>query len=308
MQACIETREYRSYAEDFVETSDQDHRLPDGYRWIDGSRSGKVRYSLLHGIGYVLATIYEKVILGRRIGDKEAIERFNEEDGGGYFIYANHTQPVGDAALPMLLSFPKRAYVVVSPSNLGIPVIGPMLPYFGALPIPDSMSGLKEMSNAIETRLDEGSAVVIYPEAHLWPWHTGIRPLPASAFSYPVTTGHPVFAATTTYHHGRFRKHPRATVYVDGPFYPDESLPKPRRKEKLRDQVQQAMEARSELSTFEYIRYVPAPDSGLEDTHPSRRAVDAEPDASPEGHMGANGADAADGGHGAAREFGGSAS
>ena len=276
MRDRIETKIYHSYSDDFVESADQTYELPADYHWVDDSRPGKVKYVVLHGVGLVIASVYDKIILGRRIHDRGAIKRFHKEDGGGYFIYANHTQPVGDAALPMLLSFPKRAYVIVSPSNLGIPVIGPLLPYLGALPTPSSMSGLKELDEAVEQRLSEGSAIMVYPEAHLWPWHTGIRPLPTSAFSFPVATGRPVFTATTTYHQSRFRKHPRATVYVDGPFYPDESLSKPRRKKKLRDEVQAAMERRAALSTCEYVHYEPDPESGLASTYPSAANKDAE--------------------------------
>ena len=268
MRDRIETRIYHSYSDDFVETADQEYELPADYRWIDDSRSGKVKYAVLHGVGLVIASVYDKIILGRRVHDRDAIKRYHKEDGGGYFIYANHTQPVGDATLPMLLSFPKRAYVIVSPANLGIPVLGPLLPYLGALPTPSNMQGLKELDEAVEQRLSEGSAIMVYPEAHLWPWHTGIRPLPISAFSFPVATGRPVFTATTTYHESRFRKHPCATVYVDGPFYPDESLPKAKRKRKLRDEVQAAMERRAALSTCEYVHYEPDPESGLASTYP----------------------------------------
>ena len=275
MRDRIETKIYHSYSDDFVETADQTYELPADYRWVDGSRSGKVKYAVLHGVGLVIASIYDKIILGRRVHDRDAIKRFHNEDGGGYFIYANHTQPVGDAALPMLLSFPRRAYVIVSPSNLGIPVIGPLLPYLGALPTPSDMQGLKELDKAVEQRLSEGSAIMVYPEAHLWPWHTGIRPLPTSAFSFPVATGRPVFTATTTYHESRLRKHPRATVYVDGPFYPDESLSKPKRKAKLRDEVQAAMERRAAESTCEYVHYEPAPESGLASTYPNAARKDA---------------------------------
>ena len=275
MRERTETKIYHSYSDDFVETADQEYELPADYRWIDGSRSGKVKYAVLHGVGLVIASVYDKIVLGRRVHDRDAIKRFHNEGGGGYFIYANHTQPVGDAALPMLLSFPRRAYVIVSPSNLGIPAIGPLLPYLGALPTPNNMQGLKELDRAVEQRLSEGSAIMIYPEAHLWPWHTGIRPLPTSAFSFPVATGRPVFTATTTYHESRFRRHPRATVYVDGPFYPDESLSKPKRKAKLRDEVQAVMERRAAESTCEYVHYEPAPESGLASTYPTAASKDA---------------------------------
>ncbi|MGN1234955.1 MAG: hypothetical protein ACI4U2_03130, partial [Christensenellaceae bacterium] len=48
----------------------------------------------------------------------------------------------------------------------------------------------------------------------------------------------------------------KTTVYVDGPFFPDETLPKSEQKAKLRDEVYRAMAARSECSTYSKNRYV----------------------------------------------------
>lgn len=59
----------------------------------------------------------------------------------GCFLYGNHTQPVGDAFIPVRALAPKRSYVVVSPANLGIRVLGPLLPMLGALLIPNSIRG-----------------------------------------------------------------------------------------------------------------------------------------------------------------------
>ncbi len=46
----------------------------------------------------------------------------------------------------------------------------------GALPVPDSISEYKKFSKAYKKRISDGHPVVIYPEAHVWPYYTGIRP------------------------------------------------------------------------------------------------------------------------------------
>ena len=56
-----------------------------------------------------------------------------------------------------------------------------------------------------------------------------------------------------TFQKRRFFKKPGITVYVDGPFFPDESLPLKAAQKKLRDEVHAAMKARAEEhSTYEY--------------------------------------------------------
>ena len=256
-EANVETRVYRSFADDFTESSEQDYRVPDDYVWVDESRRFRAQAKVARAAGWVISTVYCKVALGLRIEGREKLDETARE-GNGYFLYGNHTQPVGDACIPFLCAWPRRSYVVVSPANFKVPVIGPFLKWLGALPTSDTLAGAKQLDAAVKTRLSQGHAITVYPEAHLWPWHVNIRPLPASAFSLPVATDRPVFAMTNTYHARTSGKRPRCTVWVDGPFYPDHALPRAARKEKLRDEVQAAMMARAATSDCEYIRYVPA--------------------------------------------------
>lgn len=66
---------------------------------------------------------------------------------------------------------------------------------------------------------------MIYPEAHIWPFYTGIRPFPDTSFRYPVQQKLPVFCLTNTYQR-RGKSHiPQIVTYLDGPFYPDAELP-----------------------------------------------------------------------------------
>ena len=49
---------------------------------------------------------------------------------------------------------------------------------------------------------------------------------------------------------------PKVVTYLDGPFYPDSSLPLPERKQRLRDQCHAAMVKRAEEnSTYAYYEY-----------------------------------------------------
>ena len=46
------------------------------------------------------------------------------------------------------------------------------------------------------------------------------------------------------------------TVYIDGPFMYDKSLPTKVAQKKLRDEVYEVMRERAKLSTYEVIRYL----------------------------------------------------
>lgn len=98
--------------------------------------------------------------------------------------------------------------------------------------------------------------IMVYPEAHIWPYYTGIRDFPATSMKYPVELDVPSFTLTTTYHRRRFGRKPRTVTYLDGPFYPDHSLPPRARAQALRDEIYKTMVRRSQESDYEYIRYV----------------------------------------------------
>ena len=71
----------------------------------------------------------------------------------------------------------------------------------------------------------------------------------------PCSYGHTCFCDDNLLSEKKNRQ-PKTVTFIDGPFYPDESLPVPERKKALRDQCYNAMKARAEEnSTYEYIAY-----------------------------------------------------
>ncbi|MCD7887886.1 MAG: 1-acyl-sn-glycerol-3-phosphate acyltransferase [Clostridiales bacterium] len=250
---------YKTFQDDFVESADQDYALRSDYTWIRDGRWAKLLSAALYGAGYLFAALYGKLCLHLKI--VRAVDWKAYRDSGAV-VYGNHTQPIGDAFVPALVCAPKRCYVVVSPANLGIPVLGRLLPRMGALPIPGNLAQMPRFLRAVGQRLREKNCVVVYPEGHVWPYCTQIRPFPETSFDYAVNSHVPAFCMTTTYQARRFSGKPRLTVYLDGPFYPDQKLPRREQKKQLRDQVLACMEQRSQRSTYQYIEYRPAAQRG----------------------------------------------
>ncbi|MBE6557989.1 MAG: hypothetical protein E7661_03130 [Ruminococcaceae bacterium] len=197
--------------------------------------------------------LYAKLSHGHRIVGKERLRAYKKR---GYFLYGNHTQPTGDAVIPSLLTFPKDAYVIVHPNNVSMPYLGRVTPSMGALPLPDNMAAYRNFIHAVERRATEGNAVVIYPEAHIWPYYTGIRPFKDDAFAYPVKLGTPVFCFVNTYQKRRLSKKPRIVTYIDGPFAPNTNLPPRQQRRELRDRVYAQMCEHAKLNRVEVIQYV----------------------------------------------------
>ena len=162
---------------------------------------------------------------------------------------------MGDAFCPALINFPKKPGVVVNSANVSLPFWGKVLRMWGAIPLPDTLEATRNFYEAIEDYLTHSNPVVIYPEAHLWPYYTKIRPFTHLSFRYPVKYNKPVYTFTTTYHKRKFGKKPAVEIYIDGPFYVDTSIPPKDAQAKLKDEVFNQLVERSQLSNYEFITY-----------------------------------------------------
>ena len=90
--------------------------------------------------------------------------------------------------------------------------------------------------------------ILIYPEAHIWPYYTKIRPLRAAAFHYPAKFNVP-----------RKRKNskPRKALVIGKPIVPKKDLSVSENKVYLRNETQKAMDTiASSYNQVEYIKYI----------------------------------------------------
>lgn len=226
--------------------------IDETYKYVPKNPFWKIGSFILYRIIMLpIAFLYSKIALGHKVKNKSALKAVR----GGFFLFANHTQQIGDAFMPNVVLFPKKVYMVVHPNNVSMPYLGRITKMLGAIPTPTSHKAMRNFKNAIEKRVLDGGAVVIYPEAHIWPYYTGIRNFPATSMTFPTDFNEPSFTMTTTYQRTR-RGKVRAVSYIDGPFYPDVTLPYRQRSKDLRDRIHEAMRKRSLLSDCEYIKYV----------------------------------------------------
>lgn len=200
-----------------------------------------------------VAFLYVKIILRQKTVGRKNLKKVKK---GGYFTYSNHALTIGDAFIPNIINLPKRTYTVVHPDNISVKGLQRFLEYNGAMPLPASFSATKNFVEAIKLRINSGCAVEIYPEAHLWPYYTGIRPFTAKSLYYPVNLNVPIFAVTNTFKRSRFFKKPKVITYVDGLFYPNENLSVKERERDLRNKIYDAMQSRAKENDYEYIKYV----------------------------------------------------
>ena len=251
----IKTIYYKDERNDeFADDNIVAREIDENYVYVDK----RLRWRFLRFVSYRLiampiAFLYCKIALHGKFKNRAVLKKVKKQ---GCFVYGNHTQQIGDPFIPNIALCPKSVYVIVHPNNVSMPSLGKVTPYLGALPLPSNLKAMRNFRDAIHTRIKDGNFVVIYPEAHIWPFYTGIRDFPATSMKYPVELDVPSFAMTTTYRKRLFGRKPRTVTYLDGPFYPDQSLPPKARAQALRDQIYETMVNRSKESDCVYIRYV----------------------------------------------------
>lgn len=198
-----------------------------------------------------IAYLYLKIKFRHKIVNRKTVKNLKD----GYFMFGNHTQNIGDAFIPSMISIPKDTYVIVHPNNVSMPYLGKITPSLGAIPLPDDLESTRNFIECIKYRASQKKAICIYPEAHIWPYYTKIRPFKDLSFRYPVDLNKPIIVFTNVYLKRKHSKNPKIVTYIDGPFYPDLSLSKKEARIKLRNEAYEVMCKRSELSNVEIIKY-----------------------------------------------------
>lgn len=246
--------------DDFAGNHIKTKQIPDDYPYVNHNIFYRVAaFILYYGIAKPIIWLIMKVMFATKLKNKKVLKKVR---GQGYLIYANHTGDILDAFRPNTLRLWRKNYIIVNPDALSIPGIKTIVAMLGALPIVDNnIHQTAKLMEAVEYRLGQKASVTIYPERHIWPYYTKIRPFSPASFHYPVKFDVPVVVLTTTYHRRtgllRWMKRPKAIHYLDGPFYKDSRLSKAEAKQQLRDEVYQAMTRRaSQQKQYDYIQYI----------------------------------------------------
>ena len=242
--------------DDFAGTNIKTKQIDKNYKYIHKNIFWRFFAKIAYFLVLPLVSFYEIVILQIKFKNKKALRKIK----GGCFLYGNHTAYF-DAFTPDVLSKFKKNYILTNPDAVSIRGIKTLVEWLGAIPISSDIKTTKNMVKAIEYYHKKGYNITIYPEAHIWPYYTGVRPFKDSSFLYPVKLNSPVIAFFTAYSKptGLFKKLKKAsiTVYVSDPFYPDISKPKKVAQKELRDKVYDFMcEMSKKYSNYEVVKYV----------------------------------------------------
>lgn len=241
--------------DEFSKSSIEPRIIDENYKYVHKNPLWNLCSFVLQNILSVpIKILYAKIKFRIKYIGKEKIKPYKNE---GYFIYGNHTQPFADTFIPSIPMYPKRNFLIVNPVNISLKGTGTLVEMLGAMPIPSNKSAMKNFLEAIKQKTNKGYAITIYPEAHIWPYYTKIRPFKDVSFKYPIQLEKPAFCITNTYQsYGKNNKKIRIVSYIDGPFYPNKELTLKEQQKELRNKIYNCMDERSKNSNIEHIKYI----------------------------------------------------
>lgn len=237
-------------------------KIDENYRYVHNLFWNVCSYLLQNVLSMPIKVLYSKIKFRIQYIGKEKLKPYKKV---GYFIYANHTQAFADTFIPSVGNYPKRNFFIVNPENISMKGLKTFVEMLGAIPVPGNKIAMKHFLETIEMRIKQNSSITIYPEAHIWPYYTKIRPFYDVSFKYPIQLETPTFCMTNTYQsYGKNKDKIKIVTYIDGPFFADGSFNPKQQQKDLRDKVYHCMVERSKNSNVEYIKYIKKEDNQKE--------------------------------------------
>lgn len=244
------------YNDDFADNNIQTKTINSDFKYIHDSWIFKVVAFLLKFLFAVpVLWLVNLIVFRPKIENKSVLKSVKKK---GYYLYSNHVLPFDPVVLPIKTHVSKRTVIIAGPDLFSINgVVNFLVKHFDAIPIPnEDRQMIDNYINCLSWHIEKKHRVLIYPEAHIWPYYTGIRHLKSGAFRYPVNDHAPVIVATTTFKKRKGNRKPKPIIYLDGPFYPDDSLPYRDSVNDLTERVYECMKWRaSKEDNYEYIKY-----------------------------------------------------
>ena len=193
---------------------------------------------------------------GIKVKGRENIKKVKKA-GQAAFIYMNHTSFWDMIINQVSVVTRKRCNIIGYTDALTLPKpIKLIVEGLGFIALPSSVSDYRKFSEALEYYQKKKRFTVIFPEAHVWPYYTKIRPFISTSFKYPAKLNAPIVPVVSCFTKKKFSDKPKITIYIGEAIYPKKELSVNENKEYLRNECYKWMsETAEKYSTYNYYVY-----------------------------------------------------
>ena len=247
------------YNDDFDGTSLSRPIIPQNYEYI-------CRNKLLIFFNAVLYYGLAKPILsigcffnGIKIKNRKKLKELRKSKTG-VFLYGNHVA-IMDAFKIQAYVIHRRVNIIGYSDSLAIShLVTFLVRAFGylALPEPTDLHNMKKLEEAVtHSIIDKKQHILIYPEAHIWPYYTKIRDFKSGSFHYPAKLQTPIMPFVTIWRKVWWRKSPCQTIIFGDLIYPKKEYDLRQNRDYLKDQcLKQMNQLSNNFGQYEYIKYI----------------------------------------------------
>ena len=218
--------------------------MPDKVDYLNEKLSSRIMNRIANRAG---ERFFEGLIKSNRLIIKEVrgIENFTAVEGGR-LVTCNHFSVGDNYAVWVALRDHmegKLLYKVIREGNYTNPPkpFGMMMRHCNTLPLSSQAATMRKFLKAVKVLLGRGETILIYPEQGMWWNYRKPRPMQEGAFDLAVLNKAPVVPVFITMEDtdipdGEGFWTQAFTVHVLPAIYPDETLPRAERKEKMRQE------------------------------------------------------------------------
>lgn len=243
--------------DDFDEVGLKRPSVPEGYKYKRTNPFNNFISAIFyHGIAKPVLGFY-CWCKGIKVVGKKNIKKLN---GKGAFIYSNHVAITDVFKYQAYVFFWRRRVNIIGyPDALSMPIVRNMTRALGflPLPLPGDLRNMVALVDSMKFYIEKRQYILIYPEAHIWPYYTKIRNFHGGSFNYPAKLEAPVLPIVTTWRKTKLCKKPKQTLYILDPIFPDPNKSPAENKEYLYKATLEAMKKCSEsINQYEYIKYI----------------------------------------------------
>ena len=243
--------------DDFNELGLDRPKVPEGYKYKRTNPINNFFSAILyHGIAKPCIGLY-CLCHGIKVKGRRNLKELH---GSGAFIYSNHVS-ISDVFKfqAKVFFFGRRVNILGYSDTLSMPFVRNLARALGYLPLPlkGDLKNMIALGEAFDFYIKKKQYIVIYPEAHIWPYYTHVRPFRNGSFAYPAKCHAPILPVVTTWRKPLIGKVARQTVNILEPIFPREDLDENENKNYLHEECLKAMQSFADNeSQYEYIKYV----------------------------------------------------
>ncbi len=206
-----------------------DREITESYPFVSNNIFFKLWAAILRRCGIIFLGPYIKHKYRLKIIGKINTKTVKKQ---GVIVTINHVHDFDNLLVATRILKHRKCYFLTLKSNINMRGIGYILKLAGGIPIPTNIRAIMTFGKSVEKLLKNKKAIMVCPEASLWPYYRGIRPFKKGAFYFAVKSEVPVLPVVILFRQ-KAKKHSHSkknkfkyyfTVKVGKPLYPDTTL------------------------------------------------------------------------------------